>query len=1256
VPIRGGIAVTKKDHDVRAGQVQGNALLRDGIWVIYNNNQYPVRVWDHFDQSTNGVLHGVVLDNYIEYSRKDAAASTFKDGLKFNSWSTQENDTATATVNGKSITYGNGSSVSGVSAKGGWVAPGGVVAVVRSGDDGRALTFLDALPVGWYRVVEMQSPIGYSNEERWEANILIDNDDWDANVETNCDDSVLRGAASFRKVDSDARIKPGTAQGTMTLAGTKIAVYNDSNRDVFMPQTKPAMAGANDEYAKGRVAPGGVVATVVTGEDGWATVYGLPIGSYHAAEAQAPNGYALNADWKFNFTIEETMNVDKTGNNVVAKTADKIEKSGLTGETTIDPLSNDTDIYNHELVINKVDAETGKAISAVTGDYFIATFEVINVSGKPIVYEDGKSDEGTLVANGGSLGLFKTNPDTGSVTVTGIPYGKYQVIERVAPYGYQLNTTPQTKELNAGGESVTFTFEDQVMREDLQFQKVSDGDSKPLANVPFLFEKYAVDNDGNLLDTEGHRLDSAESNGQVGIVEWHIFVTDEDGMVDTQANAGYQSWRSHKVNTNASDQGVDYATRSVSDESKISYEQGYWFGGPDKSQPNDNLGALPFGKYRLTELRCSANAGMVLVTRDVSLMRGSNIVENIGTIANTPDDPSSCCDSSSRGGDVSAHKTADLATNATVSGGQEITYTIEYSNTRDKVMPYVQIRDFLPKSVSFVEASDDGVFVDSDPMDYVEWVVKDVEPGAKGTVTMKVKVDNNAVNAFINNKAYVGFSETEIVAGNPDNDTPYGSSNTVTHTTDGSTTPARLFAEKTTSVPAGEKVKVGDEITYNVTITNEGGMDAKSVGITDAIPVNTHLKYNNGPDTEYQDVAAISDNGYLLEDRMVAWDIAKLAPGESKTVSFTVIVDDTAGTAIRNQATYGFTRGKCQGEMDNTTNVVTTPVKTDPELTISKTVVSEGDIAPGEFLTYKLHIQNDGRGNAVNVPVYDVIPAGTQYVMGSASKTFVADETHVYPFGPGEIGTSDASDETPYVAWNIPVIYNRGGAIDVSYTVRVMDNAAIGSSIVNRATVGGDGPLPVTTTEPTSTDDVTKPAVSNDTSNTVINPLEGDNAVKVTKTADPENGSYVSAGDTITYTITWENPENGHAVQGFGIRDAIPENTTFVDGSIVLVGADGRTSTEIEAEHEASGDSSGNTDCDDLVNPNDDTSVVWTPRASVNKSDAESIYDLIKPGEGRRVKMGWGNLKSHIEHLGVNASLEFEVEVADGYDELWRVT
>ena len=113
-----------------------------------------------------------------------------------------------------------------------------------------------------------------------------------------------------------------------------------------------------------------------------------------------------------------------------------------------------------------------------------------------------------------------------------------------------------------------------------------------------------------------------------------------------------------------------------------------------------------------------------------------------------------------------------------------------------------------------------------------------------------------------------------------------------------------LEINKTSNV--GNKVKVGDEITYKITVKNTGKSTAKSIIVTDTVPENTTLKDGT-----------ISDDG-KYEKGIITWKIDSLAVGKSKNVSFTVTVNRSADVIGKQIKNIGYVNGDKTNETTTT--------------------------------------------------------------------------------------------------------------------------------------------------------------------------------------------------------------------------------------------------------------------------------------------------------------------------------------------------
>lgn len=187
-----------------------------------------------------------------------------------------------------------------------------------------------------------------------------------------------------------------------------------------------------------------------------------------------------------------------------------------------------------------------------------------------------------------------------------LPLGTVLIKEEAAPSGYLLNdSSTYICKISPTGTDTIVTppapsqHPNQVKRGDIEFVKASEVDMSRLANVAF-------------------RLTSTTTG------ESHILVTDENGYFNSSSN-----WNPHTYNTNENDSA---------EENERQNDRGIWFGGYGEGQitePNDDLGALPYDTYDLEELRCRANENCELIAiKNISVKRDGVCVD-LGTI----DDP-----------------------------------------------------------------------------------------------------------------------------------------------------------------------------------------------------------------------------------------------------------------------------------------------------------------------------------------------------------------------------------------------------------------------------------------------------------------------------------------------------------------------------------------------------------------------------------------------------------------------------------------
>ena len=469
-----------------------------------------------------------------------------------------------ATLAGAEITITN-ASANAVEVGGTWYQPGEDVLTLTTGEDGTAQTATDALPYGTYTARETKASEGYLLNSDWSKTFSVT----DQGALVDCTDAplgeqVVRGGASFAKVDAERDFS--VPQGDATLAGAEITITNASASAVEVGGTT--------------YQPGEDVLTITTGEDGTAATAAdaLPYGTYAARETKASRGYLLNETWSRTF---------------------QVTSDGEVVDCTTTPLPED--VVRGGARFSKVDAERDEAVPEGSATLAGAAITIRNDSARPVLvggtwYQPG---EDVLTVTTGEDGTAATAADA-------LPYGTYTARETSPSRGYLLNSDwSKTFTVSDEGVVVDCTdspLEEQVVRGDLSAVKADEDTMGRMAGVPFL-------------------VTSATTG------EWHVVVTDENGMLDTSA-----SWNPHTQATNANDAAYDEATGTV-DDSKLDSTAGLWFSGSaDGATPvDDSLGALPYDTYTVRELRSAANEGHNLAAFTVTVTRnGVNL--DMGTV------------------------------------------------------------------------------------------------------------------------------------------------------------------------------------------------------------------------------------------------------------------------------------------------------------------------------------------------------------------------------------------------------------------------------------------------------------------------------------------------------------------------------------------------------------------------------------------------------------------------------------------------
>ena len=458
-------------------------------------------------------------------------------------------------------------------------AEGHLVANMETDEHGVAsLSAVALLGAGTYHIACSKAPAGYANNLRWGKDVTVTDDNKiDQAEDLTCPLSPLAASMIFAVVDADT--EKAEPQGDATLEGAEFTVTNKSANPVWY-------AGTTHE-------PGEVVTTVATGTDGECTLpEDLAYGTYEATNTKAPCGYTLDGSYAQEVTVDGTHSVlDATGSGKVRdKGTGPVEDAGPARLRLI---------YGG-ITVTKADADTGETKPAGAASLKGATFEISYAGTKPVKVKDTE-------ISSGQVALTVTTDEKGVATTDQsiLPYGRWTIRETTAPEGYLTDQHFSGQvTIDADGLTAKVTCQDQVMRGDLTFHKVTLAGA-PLAQVAFKISS----------DTTG---------------ESHIAVTDDAGHLFTSSKD-----RPHTKETNGNDQALK--EDGTLDEAALDHGRGIWFSGSKdaSSEADDSRGALPFDTYTLEELPSSANAGLRLRTLHVRV-DADGTCQDLGSVADEP--------------------------------------------------------------------------------------------------------------------------------------------------------------------------------------------------------------------------------------------------------------------------------------------------------------------------------------------------------------------------------------------------------------------------------------------------------------------------------------------------------------------------------------------------------------------------------------------------------------------------------------------
>ncbi|MBF5007003.1 DUF11 domain-containing protein [Diaphorobacter caeni] len=426
--------------------------------------------------------------------------------------------------------------------------------------------------------------------------------------------------------------------------------------------------------------------------------------------------------------------------------------------------------------------------------------------------------------------------------------------------------------------------------------------------------------------------------------------------------------------------------------------------------------------------------------------------------------------------------------------GTDVTYTITATNAGPDAVEGAAVSDALPTGVtqaSWSCVASAGATCAANGTGALDDKIS-LAPGATATYTLAMSVPLTFSGTLANT------ATVQVPAGVID---PDSNNNLATDTNAQAT--ADLGITKTDGATS---YKPGSDVTYTITVANNGPDAAAGATVSDALPVGiTKASWSCVPAGGA--TCATSGSGALN-------DKAHLPAGSSATYTLVMSVPSTFSGALVNTATVQTPAGVLDPVPGNN-SAIDADAQSSADLSITKTDGATS-YKPGSDVTYTITAKNAGPDAVTGATVSDLLPTG----ITKASWTCV-------PAGGATCANSGSG------ALNDKVHLPAGAS--VTYTLVMSVPATFTGALVNTATVA----LPADTIDPNAGNNTATDSDAQSSADLSITKTDGATSYK--------------PGSDVTYTITAKNA-GPDAVTGATVSDLLPTGITKASWTCVPAG------------------------------------------------------------------------------------------------------
>ncbi len=364
--------------------------------------------------------------------------------------------------------------------------------------------------------------------------------------------------------------------------------------------------------------------------------------------------------------------------------------------------------------------------------------------------------------------------------------------------------------------------------------------------------------------------------------------------------------------------------------------------------------------------------------------------------------------------DLEITKTLNVAASSLVAGGNAV-FDIVVRNNGPLPATNVEVEDMFPAGLTFTGiANASGSFTTNVNGTTATVIIGNL--AASGTANFQLRSDiGDNRTADIENEATVDGTEVET-----------------DDTNNASTALLDLIETDVSIVKTGPTaVNAGNQLTYQITVTNDGPDAAAGVVVTDQLPVG--VSFDSGDVGGNTNLVSF-DTG----TRTVTATVGPLANAANSVITIIVDVATDAVSPLTNSATVTVDPNTDPNLTNNMSSSVSTDVNREVDVAVTKTVI--GTPVAGQNVQYTVMVTNNGPSQARGVSVTDTLESDLTFVGGSfdpgTSGAVLTQNGQELTF---DVGILDAA-ATATFTFDVSIDSSATGSIPNAATVSTTDN------------------------------------------------------------------------------------------------------------------------------------------------------------------------------------------------------------------------